>query len=215
MKLVCDRAGLLAALTGVSRAATRRGGVQVLAGVRLGIEDGTLTLAATDMELSCRASLEVDVSESGVVVVPAGSLLEIVRRIQGRDVTLTAELAAGVLRVTNGESDYLLNAYSALDFPALPPYASGLGIEVDRALFLDTVARVVRAASTDASRPVYTGVRMSVGSGEVTLAATGIDLRARRRRYVRRARWPKHSYRRARCRSSRGLPRLATRCESR
>jgi DNA polymerase III subunit beta len=172
VKLVCDREGLVAALTGVARVATSRGGVQVLAGVRLGVENGTLTLAATDMELSCRGSIEVDAQESGVVVVPARALLDIVRRIQSQDVTLTAESADGVLRVTNGESDYALNAYSAMDFPALPPYASGLGIEVDRVLFLDTVARVVRAASTDASRPVYTGVRMSIGRGEVNLAAT-------------------------------------------
>ena len=174
MKLSCDREALAGALASVSRIATSRGGIRILECVRLDTESGSrrLTLAATDTELSCRCSVVVDVSESGVVAVPARSLFDVVRTITGETVTLSDGPTAGTLRVTDGLSDYALNTHDSVDFPALPACVDGLELDVDRTLFLATVACVIGAASTDPSRPVYTGVQLSIGRGELTAAAT-------------------------------------------
>jgi DNA polymerase III subunit beta len=174
VRISCDRESLARALGTVSRIATSRGGIRILECVRLGSDSGnnSLTLAATDTELSCRRSVAVEALEPGVVVVPARSLFEIVRAIGGDTVTLAHDPATGILRVTDGLSDYKLNTHDSVDFPALPIYAGGVEIELDRPLFIAAAARVVGAASTDASRPVYTGVHMSIGRGEITVAAT-------------------------------------------
>ena len=60
----------------------------VLGGIRLRVEDGQLELAATDMELSLRTSLEADVDGDGEVVVPGRLLLDIVALAAGRDVSI-------------------------------------------------------------------------------------------------------------------------------
>ena len=174
MRISCDRESLARVLGTVSRIATTRGGIRILECVRLSCEPGSdsLTLAATDTELSGRWSVAVDADEGGVVVVPARSLFDVVRTISGDTVTLAADPATSILNVTDGLSDYKLNTHESVDFPAMPIYADGVEIELDRPLFLEAAARVVGAASTDASRPVYTGVHMSVGRGEVTVAAT-------------------------------------------
>jgi DNA polymerase-3 subunit beta len=174
VRISCDRESLARALGTVSRIATSRGGIRILECVRLSSDSGSnsLTLAATDTELSCRRSVAVEALEPGVVVVPARPLFEIVRTIGGDTVTLAHDPATGILRVTDGLSDYKLNTHASVDFPAMPIYADGVEIELDRPLFLEAAARVVGAASTDASRPVYTGVHISIGQGEVTVAAT-------------------------------------------
>src|SRR5439155_20011179 len=75
MKLVCSRAELGAKLAVVARAVSTRTAVQILSGILLRAEGGELHLAATDMELSVRASLEAQVDGDGAVVVPGRLLL--------------------------------------------------------------------------------------------------------------------------------------------
>ena len=60
LALTCARDDLSAGLGVVTRALSTRGSVQVLSGVELRAEGGTLRLAATDMELSLRASLPAE-----------------------------------------------------------------------------------------------------------------------------------------------------------
>ena len=58
LKLEVARDELVAKLGIVSRAVSTRGTVQVLSGILLRVEAGTITLAATDMELSLRTTLD-------------------------------------------------------------------------------------------------------------------------------------------------------------
>src|ERR687896_2494720 len=65
MKISVPRDELAQRLGIVARAVSTRTAVQVLLGVLLRAEEGRLHLAATDMELSLRASLEADVDGDG------------------------------------------------------------------------------------------------------------------------------------------------------
>jgi hypothetical protein len=79
MTVTCARDELTQALGVVSRAVSTRTAVQVLLGVRLQAEDGRLHLAATDMELSLRASIEG--GQQPVASRAAVAQLEEVRRV--------------------------------------------------------------------------------------------------------------------------------------
>ena len=68
MKITCSRDELAASLCIVSRGLSTRGTVQILAGVMLQVENGSLELAATDMELSLRARVGAQVEGEGSAV---------------------------------------------------------------------------------------------------------------------------------------------------
>src|SRR5919106_1809273 len=102
MKLTCSRDELAQALGLVSRAVSTRTAVQVLLGVLLRAEAGRLHLAATDMELSLRASLEADVGAEGAVGVPGRLLVEIVRLLPAGSVALAYRPEEGVLTIESG-----------------------------------------------------------------------------------------------------------------
>src|SRR3954463_7625003 len=70
LKLRVSQESLAEKLALVARAVSTRTAVLVLGGMRLRIENGQLELAATDMELSLRTTLEADVDGEGEVVVP-------------------------------------------------------------------------------------------------------------------------------------------------
>jgi DNA polymerase-3 subunit beta len=171
LRATCSRDSLAGALGVVSRGLSTRGTVQVLGGVLLRAEDGKLTLAATDMEISLRASIEGEVSGDGAVVVPGRLLTDLVRLLPDETVTIAHEEGEGVVGVTSGSHSSRLNVYSAEDFPRLPPTDVALHTIAAPAL-LATIEKVARAASRDESRPVLTGILVRFEGSKLIMAAT-------------------------------------------
>jgi DNA polymerase-3 subunit beta len=172
MKVVVTRDELMQKLAIVGRAVSARSSVQVLLGVQLRAEEGRLHLAATDMEVSLRASLEADVQGDGAAVVPGRLLVDLVRLLPPADVTIEHRPEEGAVRIECGSAHYSLNGYSVEDFPRLPEVELAQTFSVERAALLDTVSRVSRAASRDESRPVLTGILVRFEPGQVVMAAT-------------------------------------------
>jgi DNA polymerase-3 subunit beta len=172
LKLTCSRDDLAQALSVVGRAVSTRATVQILGGILLRAESGRLELAATDMEMSLRTSLDVSVEDGGSVVVPGRLLVDIVRLLPAGEVTLAYTPDDGSVSLTCGAASYRLNTYAPDDFPRLPVADPGDLLELDREAFLQTVARVSRAASRDESRPVLTGILVRLEGATVAMAAT-------------------------------------------
>src|SRR5439155_1091275 len=116
IKVVCQRDELSQKLGVVARAVSTRASVQILSGVLLRAEAGRLHLAATDMELSLRSSLEAQVEGDGAVVVPGRLLVDLVRLLPGSEVTIEHRADESVVRITSGPSASTLHTYAADDF---------------------------------------------------------------------------------------------------
>jgi DNA polymerase-3 subunit beta len=172
MKLTCARDDLVQRLAIVSRAVSTRATVLVLSGILLRAEDGELQLAATDMELSLRTSLDAQVEGEGAVVVPGRLLVELARLLPDEDVQIEHRAEEGVVRVECGSASYRLHTYNVEDFPRLPDVQTIGTFAVERDALLDTVARVSRSASRDESRPVLTGILARFEGGKLVMAAT-------------------------------------------
>src|SRR5580765_20002 len=97
MKITCSREEFVGRLGVVARAVSTRSSVQILAGVLLEASGGELRLAATDMELSLRTSLDAQVESEGSVVVPGRLLVDIARLLPDADVELEHRVEEGVL----------------------------------------------------------------------------------------------------------------------
>src|SRR5919206_1059353 len=172
MKVVCSRDELTQRLSVVARAVSTRASVQILSGILLRAEGGQLHLAATDMELSLRSSLEAQVEGEGAVVVPGRLLVDLVRLLPAQEVSIEHRADEGVVHVTCGSLSASLHTYAAEDFPRLPDLDTVGTFTVDREALLDTVARVSRSASRDESRPVLTGILVRFEGGKLVMAAT-------------------------------------------
>src|ERR671932_1493187 len=97
MKLTCGREELAQKLGVVARAVSTRSSVQILSGVLLRAENGTLQLSATDMELSLRTSLEAQVEGEAAAVVPGRLLVDLTRLLPAEDVTIEQRADEGVI----------------------------------------------------------------------------------------------------------------------
>ena len=172
LRITCSKDELAQALGVVSRALSTRTSVQILSGVLLEARGGELRLAATDMELSLRATITAQIEGDGAIVLPGKTFVDIARLLPGDEVTIEHKPAESVVHVTAGSASYQLNTYNPEDFPRLPELDVVSTFGVERESLLETISRVAKAASRDESRPVLTGVLVQFGGGKLVMAAT-------------------------------------------
>ncbi|MET0810986.1 MAG: DNA polymerase III subunit beta [Thermoleophilaceae bacterium] len=172
MKLTVSRETFLAKLGIAVRGASTRSAIQTLAGVLIRVEEGRAELEATDMELGLRVSLEPTESSPGKAVIPGRLLLDVVRSLPADSLSLEYRSAQQDVELVSGSAKFHLRTLPPEDFPKLPDTPTDGVMRVPSAAFVDTIARVARAASRDETRPHLTGVLVTASGRELRMVAT-------------------------------------------
>jgi DNA polymerase-3 subunit beta len=177
MKFRCERDDLLEAVQFASRAISNRATLPVLSGLRIeAMEDGTVVIAATDLELTMETSFKAGIDEPGKAIVPGRLFGEMSRSLGSGQVTVVGGEAE--VEIGSGRGQFRVRSLAPDDYPALPIEDGGSGdtpsvsVEMDAGLIAVALNQVIRAASSDESRQVLTGVLWEVEAGTLTLAAT-------------------------------------------
>ncbi len=126
MKVICDRAALLDAVSLVSGVVNIRTPRPQLQCIRFEatIEDGAgeLALAATDADVSVVVRIgRVDVEEPGTALVMSDKIGQIVRA-EDNDPTLTIETKGDICHIRGSDAHFQLHGYDAGDFPPMPDF---------------------------------------------------------------------------------------------
>ena len=172
MKLTVSRETFLAKLGIAVRGASTRSAIQTLAGVLVRVEEGKAELEATDMELGVRVAIEPTDSSPGHAVIPGRLLLDVVRSLPAEEVSLEYRSAQQDVEVVSGSARFHLRTLPPEDFPKLPQAPDEGVMRVPSGAFVDTIARVARAASRDETRPHLTGVLVTATGRELRMVAT-------------------------------------------
>jgi DNA polymerase III subunit beta len=170
MRLTCDRSALVDKLAVLARGVSTRSALPVLSGVLLKAADGRLDLYSTDMELSIKASLVTNIERDGDVVVPARLFTDVVRNLPHDTVDIDAGEAS--VRISAGSASFSLNAWSASDFPQTSSFEMTDAFTIGREPFAVTLNKVGRAASRDETRPILTGVLITILGDTLKMVAT-------------------------------------------
>jgi DNA polymerase-3 subunit beta len=172
VKLTAACHDLLQELQTVSRVASTRSAVQALSGVQLAVADGQAQLRATDMEMGLRVPLTAEIERDGTVVLPARLLLDVVRSLPGDRVSLELRPAEQDVELTSGTATFHIRTLRAEDFPPLPEPATEGRVVLPAGAVVSTIARVERSASHDETRPILTGILMTVAGVDLKMVAT-------------------------------------------
>ena len=171
MRLKCDRSSLVDKLNTLARGVSTRSALPVLSGILLQAKEGRLELYSTDMEISIKASLATTVERDGEVVVPARLFTDVVKNLPAEEVVV--ELKDGrAVEVASGKARFSLNSWVASDFPQMSAFDTSGGFTVGRDPFVETLNKVGRAASRDETRPILTGVLVTIAGGVLKMVAT-------------------------------------------
>jgi DNA polymerase-3 subunit beta len=141
----------------------------VLSGLRVEVAGDTLHLAGTDLDLTIQVEATVSGIADGVAVVPARLASDIVRALEPGAVAVEAD--DDEVRITSGRSQFAVRMLPVAEFPRLPvPQGDSVTLPVEG--FAEALRQVVRAASSEDSRPILTGVLVTAEAGGLRLVAT-------------------------------------------
>ncbi|MDP6177266.1 MAG: DNA polymerase III subunit beta [Acidimicrobiales bacterium] len=170
MKFRCERDVLDRAFSIAGRAISNRGSAPpVMSGLHLHLVGNNLAVIGSDLDLTIRVDSKVGGQEDGEAVLPARLVADIVRSLDSGQITVTVN-AEGA-RVVAGRSDFNLRVMSADEFPRFEE-PGGDAVTLDAESVSAALEQVVKAASSDDSRPILTGVLLAAEDDGLRFVAT-------------------------------------------
>ena len=171
MKFTTSQQELNKALAFVSKAVTVRSTMPVLKGILLSIDEtGTLTMTASDMDLSIEKKMEVSDFEPGAVVLPAKLFTEIVRKLPSESIEIALADHNNV-SIRTSLSEFKIVGMPAEEFPDIGTVLENRKISLNRDSFKEMIRKTSFAASIDESKGVIVGVLIEMKDGNVNMAA--------------------------------------------
>lgn len=171
MKVICDRGALVELLNLVGGVIVTRTPKPVLTCVKLTAADSTLTLSATDLEVSVRVNTaRVEVQEPGEALIPADKFSQIVR--ESVDPTLTITVAQDVAEIRGQDSRFKLNGYPAGDFPPVPDFGGEADFQVGAGDIHKLISQTIFATARENSRYAINGVLVEREGNKLSVVAT-------------------------------------------
>lgn len=156
MKLKAQKNTLLDALYYAQGIADRKATMPILANVLLRTDGDSITVAATDLNLTVNSEVAADISAPGEVTVSAKHLHDIVKGM-GDEVEIET-LSNGQLAIRSGRAVYKVASLPARDFPKLPKMADVVFSRVDASVMRDMLAKTFFSVSSDETRSHLNGV---------------------------------------------------------
>src|SRR3954465_8689282 len=130
MKVICNHAALLEALTVASTVVAQRTPKPVLQCLKLTAEDNGMTIAATDLEVAIRYNdNQVQIEQAGEALLPADKLRDIVR--ESVDDTLSIEVSGDSANIKGNDSHFKIFTQSINEFPPVPDFEGEADFEVN------------------------------------------------------------------------------------
>lgn len=166
MKLVVSRERLTRGLARIQGVLNRKATLPILSNVLLEAgADGSLRIAATDLDVTFDGQIEARVEEAGRITVDGKKIYDICRNLPGEEVSLSVDDQQRV-QLRCRSSDFVLNGLSAADYPSMPT-AEKIGlVPVDGGALKELIERTSFSVSTDESRPNLNGIFLTCVAGD-------------------------------------------------
>lgn len=120
------------------------------------INDGLLTVTATDLEISIRSSINVAADENIKMVIPAKLLYDIVRSLSETQIHFQTE-SNSKLKLSTDKGIYNLSFSSSEDFPSIAEVSKEKEILINGSELKKSIDQTSFAMSKEDMRPAMTG----------------------------------------------------------
>ena len=161
MKFEIARSELLNKLNFASRVITSKSLISALSGILIEADD-KLYIYSTDLETSIKSSLSAKVIEKGRAVVPARVFINVLKSFPESKVSIELNLNTNQLKVQCEKSIFNLNTFAIDEYPQFPQIKEKIKFLIDFGTFKKLVNKSIKAASTEESRTILTGVLIEV-----------------------------------------------------
>lgn len=172
MKFIVSSVALLKQLQSINGVITTNPVVPILENFLFEIEDGLLTVTASDLQTSMTTQMGVEAKENGNIAVPARILMDTLKNLPEQPVTFTIDDETYSIEISSDNGRYKLAGENATDFPKVPQVDNGFNVKLSTDLLASAIGNTIFATSNDELRPAMTGVYVNFSDTNITFVAT-------------------------------------------
>ncbi len=172
MKFIVSSSALLKELNNINGVITTNPVVPILENFLFEIEEGKLTITASDLQTSMITQLEVEAKDTGSIAVPAKILLETLKNLPEQPVTFSIDEETYSIELSSDNGRYRLAGENSTDFPKIPEVTDGYSIDISTDALSNAIENTIFATSNDELRPAMTGVYINLSETNTTFVAT-------------------------------------------
>ena len=170
MKLICEGLDLSDAVLKVLRATAVRTTNPILEGIKLCAKEDTLTLSATDLEISIEKTITADVKVPGEIVVPGKVFADFVKKLSNEQIELSLTNES-TLKIKYTDSEGVLQCLNADEFPVIKEPTTPETLTLSPAELKDLIDKTIFSVAIDDARPILKGCLFEVDDGMLTAVA--------------------------------------------
>lgn len=170
MKLICEGLDLSDAVLKVIKATATRTTNPILEGIKLSAGEDTLTLSATDLELSIEKTIPADVKIEGEVIVPGKFFADFVKKLSGEQIELSLD-GKNQLKIKYTDSEGFLQCMNNDEFPQIKELVNPEKFVIKNNDFRDLINKTIFSVAVDDSRPILKGCLFEISEKEITAVA--------------------------------------------
>lgn len=178
MEFSVNRNAFLAKLNDVQRAISTKTAIEILTGLKLDLTDDGLTLTGSNADITIQTQLPVTAStadltieSTGSIVLPARFFSEIVKKLPEKTMKVTVNDHYQAT-ITSGSASFTINGLDAVNYPHLPEIDTAEQLTIAGDVLKQIISQTVIAVSKQESRPMLTGIHITIHNGELLAVAT-------------------------------------------
>lgn len=171
MKITVSKDSLSEAVFNLLRVVGVKSTMPVLEGILLSAKEGNLTLTAYNLEMGMKKEIFCNCGKPGEIVIKARLLSDILRRMGGSQIEIETDEKL-MCHIKSDDTVFDIMGMEASDFPELPTVNEGADISIESKVLCEMVKGTIFAVSqVEGSRPIYTGLNISVENGIIQFVA--------------------------------------------
>ena len=182
MNFITSSSILLRHLQSISGVINTSNTLPILDNFLFDIQNGQLTISASDLETTMITTLKVESEENGKVALPAKLILDVLKSLPEQPCTIRVNLENLQVEIAYDNGKSKMNGMKGDEFPKLPSIENKNSIKISGEILSKAINRTLFAAGNDDLRPVMSGVYCHFTPGDITFVATDAHKLVRYRR---------------------------------
>ena len=171
MEITVKKFDLLKELTATQGVVERKTTIPILSNFLFETGADSLSITATDLDLSLRTSCPAKVKKEGSCTVPARKLYEYVRLLPDGDISIKM-LENHWVQIRSGRSNTKMVGMARTNFPVVPVFPTAGAVKLPGEIIQHMIAKTIFAISSEESRYTLNGALLVLKPESLTMVAT-------------------------------------------
>jgi DNA polymerase-3 subunit beta len=170
MQVICDGLDLSEAVLKVSRAISNKTTNPILEGIKIVADNESLTVSATDLELSIEKKIKADIVVEGETVVPGRFFTEFIKKLTKEKIELSLN-DKNQLKIKYTDSEGSIQCYNPLEYPSFNKIDSNEFFVIKQSEFKDLINKTIFSVAVDDTRPILKGCLFEIEDKKINAVA--------------------------------------------